>query len=124
METSAKLLEDSLLLIWNERNAERRLEVMKEIYAPEIAFYESNNDEASTGYQAINDVISSLQAQWPLEFNFELTGPGQVNHQIQHIAWTLGIPGQTPAASGMDVALIENHKIVSLFLFLNLPENQ
>jgi len=124
MKTSAKLLEDSLLVIWNDRNADSRLEVMKEIYDPEIVFYESNDGQAITGYEAINDVISALQAQWPLEFMFELTSPAKANHQIQHIGWNLGIPGQPPAASGMDVALIENHKIKSLFLFLNLPENK
>ena len=119
METSAKLLEDSLLVIWNDRNAHNRLEAMKEIYAPEIVFYESNDGQPVTGYQAINDVISALQAQWPLAFTFELTSPAKVNHQIQQISWNLGIPGQSPAASGMDVAIIENHRITSLFLFLN-----
>ena len=122
METSAKLLEDSLLIIWNDRNAENRLEAMKVVYDPEIEFHETNEGQAITGYQAINDIISALQAQWPPEFKFELIGAAKVNHQVQHIAWNLGTPGQAPAASGMDVALIKNHKIKSLHLFLNAPE--
>lgn len=123
MDLSATLLEDSLLVIWNDRNAENRLEAMKAIYAADIVFYETNEGPAITGYSAINEVISGLQAQWPLEFQFELTSPAKVNHQVQHISWRLGIPGQPMVASGMDVALIDNHKIKSLHLFLDTPEN-
>jgi hypothetical protein len=123
MGISAKLLEDSLLIIWNDRNADSRLEAMKSIYAADISFYESNEGQPITGYQAINELISALQAEWPAEFKFELISPARVNHQIQHIAWRLGVPGQVQAASGMDVAIIEQAKIKSLHLFLDAPEN-
>lgn len=119
MENTAKLLEDSLLVIWNDRDADRRLAAMERVYATDMAFYESNDGEAITGYQAINDLITVLQAQWAPEFRFELSRPAQVNHQVQHISWTLGIPGQPPVATGMDVAIIENSKIKSLHLFLD-----
>ena len=122
MENSAKLLEDSLLVIWNDRDAASRLAAMKNVYATDIVFYESNDGPAITGYQSINDLITKLQAQWPLEFSFVLNRPSQVNHQVQHISWTLGIPGETPVASGMDIALIKNKKIHSLHLFLDSPE--
>ena len=123
MKNTSKLLEDSLLIIWNDRNAQRRMDVMKEIYAPDIVFYETNEGAAIEGYQAINDLITALQSTWPLEFQFKLIAPLKVNHQIQHISWTLGIPGQTPAASGMDIAIIENQKIKSLHLFLDISQN-
>jgi hypothetical protein len=124
MENSAKLLEDSLLVIWNDRQAESRLAAMKAVYTDDIVFYESNDGPAIVGHQAINDLIAKLQEQWPLEFSFELTRPPQVNHEVQHIAWTLGIPGQPPVATGMDIAVIENGKIRSLHLFLDIAENQ
>ena len=123
MEISAKLLEDSLLVIWNDRSAERRLQAMKEVYASDMIFYETNEGQAITGYEAINDLISVLQSKWPPEFKFALTSPAKVNHQVQHISWRLGIPGQEPAATGMDVAIIEDHRIKSLHLFLNTPES-
>lgn len=119
MENKAKLLEDSLLVIWNDRDAARRLAAMEKVYATNMAFYEKNDGAAITGYQAINDLITTLQAQWAPEFKFELSRPAQVNHQVQHISWTLGIPGQTPVASGMDIAIIEDNKIKSLHLFLD-----
>jgi hypothetical protein len=122
MENSAKLLEDSLLVIWNDRDAAKRLAAMKEVYAADMVFYESNEGPAITGYQPINDLIAKLQAQWPPEFRFELNRPSQVNHQVQHISWTLGIPGQPPVATGMDIAIIEDGKIKSLHLFLDAPD--
>ncbi|MCF0069373.1 nuclear transport factor 2 family protein [Dyadobacter sp. CY261] len=121
MENSAKLLEHSLLVIWNDRNAERRLQAMENIYADDMAFYESNEGPAIVGNQAINDLISKLQQQWPLEFEFQLNGPASINHHVQHVAWNLGIPGQAPEATGMDIAIIKDGKIKSLHLFLNLP---
>ena len=122
MEHTAKLLENSLLVIWNDRNAQNRLKAMEEIYATDIVFYESNEGPAITGFQEINDLITILQAQWPVEFKFELNHPSKINHQVQHISWNLGIPGQTPVAIGMDVAIIENYKIKSLHLFLDVPK--
>jgi hypothetical protein len=120
METTAKLLEDSLLVIWNDRNTENRLEAMKRIYATDIHFFESNTGEAIVGYNAINELISKLQKEWPIEFQFELNKPSQVNHMTQIISWNLGPKGATPIATGMDVAITENNLIKSLYLFLDI----
>lgn len=120
MATTAKLLEDSLLVIWNDRNAEKRLEVMKSLYAPDIQFFESNTGEAIVGHNAINELISKLQTEWPIEFEFQLNKPSQVNHETQIISWNLGPKGATPIATGMDVAITENDLIKSLYLFLDV----
>ncbi len=122
MGHTAQLLEDSLLVIWNDRDADRRLKGMKKIYAPDMHFYESNTGEPIIGHQAINELISKLQKEWPIEFQFQLNKPSQVNHQIQMIYWDLGPQGIKPIATGMDVAVIENDLIKSLYLFLDIPE--
>lgn len=120
MTAAAKLLEDSLLVIWNDRDADRRLEAMKRIYSPDIRFFESNTGEALAGHQAINGLISTLQAEWPAEFRFALSKPSRVNHTIQVISWQLGPEGAPPVATGMDVAVIEQGLIRSLYLFLDI----
>jgi hypothetical protein len=120
MATTAKLLEDSLLVIWNDRDADRRLEAMKKIYAPDIHFYESNTGEAIVGHQAINALISKLQTEWPIEFEFALNKSSQVNHATQIIFWNLGPQGAPPVATGVDVAITENDLIKSLYLFLDI----
>ena len=119
MATTAQLLEDSLLVIWNDRNSNNRLEFMKKTYATDIHFYESNDGNAIVGHQAINELISKLQAEWPIEFQFELNKPSQLNHQTQIISWNLGPKGASPVATGMDVAYTENDLIKSLYLFLD-----
>ena len=119
MADTAKLLENSLLIIWNDRNADKRLEAMKQIYAPDIHFFESNTSEPVVGHQAINELISKLQMKWPIEFVFELNKPAQMNHETQIISWNLGPKGATPVTTGMDVAVIENNLIKSLYLFLD-----
>ncbi len=119
MTPTAQLLEDSLLVIWNDRNADRRLEAMERTYALDIHFYEGNSSDAVVGYQAINELITKIQAEWPVEFEFELTKPSQVNHAAQIISWRLGPKDAPPVATGMDVATIEGGLIKSLYLFLD-----
>lgn len=120
MASTAKLLEDSLLVIWNDRNADKRLEAMKSIYAKDIHFFESNTGTAVTGHKAINELISKLQTEWPMEFRFELNKPSQVNHDVQIISWNLGPKGVAPIATGIDVAVVENDLIKTLYLFLDI----
>ena len=119
MATRAKLLEDSLLIIWNDRDEKRRLEAMKAIYAEDIHFFESNDGTPIIGHADINRTIAKLQAEWPIEFRFTLSKPSQVNHIMETVSWTLGPEGAPPVATGMDVAVIENDLIKSLYLFLD-----
>jgi len=60
MEDNGKLLGESLLVIWNDRDPERRQSI-KKIYAENIVFYETNESPSIIGHQAINNLISGLQ---------------------------------------------------------------
>lgn len=121
MKNPAQLLEDSLLVIWNNRNSTERLQAMQEIYHQDIHFFESDSGNAIVGFEAINELITGLQSQWAPEFSFQLTKPGQSNHHVQVASWTLGISGTRPVASGMDVAIVKDEKIKALHLYLDLP---
>ncbi|GAB3712861.1 hypothetical protein GCM10027592_51680 [Spirosoma flavus] len=121
--TDKQLLEDSLLKVWSERSDEKRLDVMQQIYAPDIIFYETDQGEAIKGYQAIDTLIKSLQAQWPPEFVFALTKPAVINHGVSQVSWTLGAADAPPVASGMDIAIIANGLIRELYLYLDEPNN-
>lgn len=120
-DQSTQLLEDSLLKVWSERDDEQRMAVMKRIYAADIVFYEADNGPAITGHQAIDSLIKKLQDQWPPEFVFTLTKPVVINHGVSHAAWTLGAAHSTPAASGMDIAIIKDGLINKLYLYLDDP---
>jgi hypothetical protein len=117
----ARLLEDSLLNVWSERDSEQRLNVMKQIYATDIVFYEDDNGQAINGHQEINSLIKKLQDQWPTEFVFTLTKPAVINHGVSQVAWTLGAANATPAATGMDIAVVDNGLIKELYLYLDEP---
>ena len=115
------LLEDSLLKVWSERDEKQRIKIMQQIYAPDVVFYESDAGPAIAGHQPMNELIKKLQSQWPATFGFVLTTPVVSNHGVSHVAWTLGVPHEPPAASGMDIALIEHGLIKSLYLYLHDP---
>lgn len=120
MDTSSILLQDSLLLIWNNRNSAERLALMEKIYATDIMFFEGDTSEPFIGFEAIDDLIQKLQQDWSSDFEFTLTEVPKSNHNVQYINWQLGIPGQQPVAKGADVALTEQGKIKSLYLFLGI----
>lgn len=116
-----QLLEDSLLKVWSERDDQQRMEVMKQIYATDIVFYETDKGPAIKGHQEIDSLIKKLHSQWPPEFVFTLTKPAVINHGVSHVAWTLGAAQAPPAATGMDIAVIENGLIKELYLYLDNP---
>jgi len=118
MGTQSILLQDSLLLIWNNRNSSERLKLMEKIYAPDIKFFEDDQSEPFIGYETIDNLIQKLQQDWPDNFEFKLITTPKSNHNIQHISWELGTSGQQSVAAGADVAIIEDGKIKSLYLFL------
>ncbi|UFH54491.1 nuclear transport factor 2 family protein [Spirosoma sp. KNUC1025] len=116
-----QLLEDSLLKVWSERNDEKRLDVMQQIYAPDILFYESDQGTAIKGHQAIDTLIRTLQAKWAPGFVFSLTKPAVINHGVSQVSWTLGAADAPPIASGMDIAIVANGLIKELYLYLDGP---
>jgi hypothetical protein len=118
MNTPSLLLQDSLLLIWNNRNSAERLALMDKTYAPDIAFFEGDDSEPFIGFAAIDSLIQKLQQDWPSDFEFTLTASPKSNHNVQHISWELGVPRQQQVATGTDVAFMENGKIKFLYLFL------
>lgn len=115
---ASHLLQDSLLLIWNNRHAEERLALMEKIYAGDIEFYENDNSEPFVGLESINNLIQKLQQDWAPEFEFVLTETPKSNHNVQHISWKLGT-SDLSVATGSDIAIIEEGKIKALYLLLN-----
>ncbi|WP_428660413.1 hypothetical protein [Runella sp.] len=118
MEASSMLLQDSLLGVWNNRNSVERLTLMEKIYNSDILFFEDDKSEPIVGIESIDNLIQKLQQDWPADFEFTLTEAPKSNHNVQHISWQLGASGQQPVAVGVDVAVIEDGKIKSLYLFL------
>ena len=113
----AELMENNLKQVWSERDADRRLKVIENIYAADASLY--HVDDVTDGLEAINQSVSSTLSGMPEDFVFTKLKPVVINNNIGRLIWGVGPKGAPPVATGMDVAVFENGKIKSLYVFLD-----
>ena len=70
------------------------------------------------GFDAIDSRIADLQAQFP-GFDFVAKSPVDVMHGVGRLAWGFGPTGSAPVVAGMDIAVTEGDKTVSLYAFVD-----
>jgi SnoaL-like domain len=111
------LMQVNLQRVFGERDAGRRIEAIRELYAEDAVM---NEPHASfKGHAAINEAVSALLASLPPSFVFRALGPAMGHHSIGHLQWSSGPQGGPVAVTGMDIAHFENGRIHSLFVFLD-----
>ncbi|GAB3898470.1 nuclear transport factor 2 family protein [Kibdelosporangium lantanae] len=108
-------MRDHLSTVFNERDKARRREAMASVYAADITF--SDPDGIVTGHEDLNATIQRLLDQTPA-FVFSRTGPIRTNHDLGYLTWGLGPEGQPPVVQGIDIAIIHNGLIRSLYTLL------
>ncbi len=113
---ATELLEASIARVWNERDDQRRLAAIDEIYHPDAFIYEP--DRAVTGHAAISDVVAGVLADMPPGFRFVVTGPTLGHHDVAITRWQGGPPGQV-LVSGADTARIVDGKIHEHWFFFD-----
>lgn len=113
----AGLLTRNLLEVFNERDEVKRLEVIRELYVEEAAFYEP--DAVFIGVEKINDRVTEFLATVPPEFQFKVVGEPTRNHDVARMAWTLGPESGNVIASGQDVGVMQDGRIASLYVFID-----
>lgn len=111
------LMEENLARVWSERDASLRMKALQNLYADDAGLYHVGHQ--TTGHQAINDSVSSLLSNMPREFVFFKLKPVVINNNVGRLIWGMGPNGQSPVGTGMDVAVFENGKIKSLYVFLD-----
>ena len=111
-----QLMQANLVRVFNERDAGRRIVVIRELYADDAALYEP--DTSAKGHAAISDAVTALLAQLPPNFVFSAVGPAIGHHNIGRLKWRSGPPDGPAAVTGMDVAHFEQGRIHSLYVFL------
>ncbi|CAG5073072.1 hypothetical protein DYBT9623_04597 [Dyadobacter sp. CECT 9623] len=114
---AALMMENNLNQVWNERNPEARLKAIEKIYDPAANLY--HVDDQVTGFDAINSSVTSTLKHLPAEFVFTKLKPVIINNNIGRLIWGAGPRGESPVATGMDIAHFENGKIKSLYVFLD-----
>ena len=72
-DTLADLMVRNLSEVFGERDRERRVTAIKNLYCEDAIFFEA--EQRFEGRQAINDAVAALQASFPTEFEFSAVAP-------------------------------------------------
>ncbi len=113
-----QLLNASIERVWNERDPERRLAAIGEIYHADATIYEPARPV--TGHQAISDVVGAVLDDMPAGFRFEVTGPTIGHHGVAVTRWKGGPPGEV-TVSGADSVKVADCKLVEHYFFFDPP---
>jgi SnoaL-like domain len=117
MNTEATMLVEQYIAAWNERDARKRRSLIDQIFTEKSTYTDPN--DSVVGRDAIERLVVALQAKFP-EFRFTISGPINAHHQQVLFAWKLGSPGAaSPAATGVDMALLEDGRISQLHGFVD-----
>lgn len=103
--------------VFGERDAGRRLQAIREIYAEAADLHEPH--ASATGHAAINNAVTELLSQIPPNFTFSAIRPALALHNIARLQWRLSGPDGTVAATGTDIARFEDGMIRALYVFID-----
>lgn len=111
--TTDELLRTNLERVFNERNAGKRIEVIRAIYEPDAVVYDPEG--SATGHDAINALVTRLLPTLPPGFMFVADGPVLAHHGAAMLRWR-----SNPAMiTGFDVAQLRNDRIAVLHVFIS-----
>ena len=111
-----RLMQANLTRVFSERNPERRLVAIAELYAPDATL---NEPETSvTGHASISEAVTALLTSLPAAFTFTAIGPALGHHGIGRLRWQAGPPNGPAAVTGMDIAHFQEGRIHSLYVFI------
>ena len=111
------LLQANLTRVFGQRDVEKRIAAIRDLYAPDAILYEP--DSVSAGHQAIADAVGALLASLPPNFVFTALGPAVGHHGLARLRWRAGHAEGPPVATGTDVVRLEAGRIQSLHVFLD-----
>lgn len=117
VENYDALLRANLQRVFNERDAQKRIAAVHELFAGTPTMYEPTG--IVTGPAAISEVAGALLDQFGPDFAFVPEGTAVGHHGLGYLRWHAG-PGDGPTVvSGVDVAEISEGKIVRLWVLLD-----
>lgn len=111
------LMQANLARVFGERDAGRRLEAIRELYAADATLHEP--DGSATGHAAISQAVHALLSSLPPNFVFTAIGPAVGHHGMGRLRWQSGPPNGPVAVTGTDVARIDGSQIQTLHVFLD-----
>lgn len=113
----AQLMEQNLTHVWSERDKMQRLAAIELIYAKDASLFHVG--DKTSGHEAINESAHSVINGMPPDFTFTVLKSIVINNDVGRLVWGVGPAGVPPVATGMDIAIFEDGKIKSLYVFLD-----
>ncbi len=110
----------NVLEVFDERDEDKRLARMKQLYTEGAAFHESH-DAIFQGLKAINIHVTELQKSIDRSLLFRPAGTQEQIADLARVAWTLSAEGGPAVGSGMDIGVSENGRIARLYTFIDVP---
>ena len=111
------LMRANLVRVFGERDASRRIEAIRELYADDAILHEPH--ASASGHAAISDAVSALLAGLPPDFVFSAAGPAVGHHSAGRLNWRSGPPDGPIIVTGTDFARFEDGRISALHVFLD-----
>lgn len=111
------LMQGHLIRVFNERRHDRRMNALKELYTEDATLFEPH--ATATGYDAIARAVENLQASLPSSFVFTAVGAAVAHNGLACLHWRAGPPDSPAAATGTDVARVENGRVKILHVFVD-----
>jgi len=111
------LMHANIARVFNERDPGRRHIALSELYSEDATLYDP--ETVATGWEAISRAVEDLLARLPSDFVFTAAGPAVGHNGAARLFWRAGAPDGPVAATGTDVAHIENGRIKLLYVFVD-----
>ena len=117
MQALTDLMVRNLSEVFNERDGERRIAAIRNLFSEDAVFFEP--DRRVAGREAISDAAAAFQANFPTNFEFAAAAPPDRNHDVGRLAWRFGPAGASPVITGIDIAQFKDGRIHSLYVFID-----
>jgi hypothetical protein len=115
-----KIMQANLERVFGERDAARRIEAIRDLYAEDAELHEPQ--QSARGHEAISQAVTELLAHLPPDFTFTAIRPALGHNGVGRLQWRAGPPNGPVAVTGTDVAHFEHELIRSLHVFIDQPD--
>jgi hypothetical protein len=103
----------SLLEVFSERDPARRRAAMQRTFAADVTFHDPEG--TITGHEALQGKIEALYAGAPPDWVFQAAAPAAAVADLGRATWTFGPPAGPEAVRGMDIGLIADGQIATMY---------
>ena len=112
----ADLMRRNLFEVFDQSDPVKRQAAIAELYVESPTFMDPHGDVSSR--EALNAAVTALHDRFPTARFSIISGPDLLR-TAGRLAWSLGVPGEPPVSTGLDVAVVEDGRIARLYTFLD-----